>query len=357
MRPGDGAVLEVRADDAGEEPGADDVVRLGAQVHREHAPPQVVVALPAAGDLRRQRRGRPGVHHVGVADEAARLPALRPRRTRGGTSVRRVDRQLRPPRQRSAGRSRGSPSASSGYQTGNGMPKKRCRLDQPVAVQALRPSCRSGAACRPASTGSRCRARPSPRGDPRRARRCGCTTGGSRRSRAACRRSRRSSSSAWSAWARPRGRRTRAAGRPSPRGPRTSSCPASSAYAAAAWSPASHGGVSRLQPAVAADHRADRQLELAPPLDVGEVAERAAHRDAGALVRLGEVMGEDRDLHAEDRARHGAAEQRLVALVVRVGDQRDHRRDQLRPRRLDVDRRSRGRGRRCGGSGPGTPGP
>jgi hypothetical protein len=39
--------------------------------------------------------------------------------------------------------------------------------------------------------------------------------------------------------------------------------------------------------AVAADHRTDRQLQLAPPDHVGQVAERADHRDAGTLVGLG----------------------------------------------------------------------
>ena len=37
---------------------------------------QVGVVAPAGGDLRRQRRGGPGVHDVGVADEAAGLAAL-----------------------------------------------------------------------------------------------------------------------------------------------------------------------------------------------------------------------------------------------------------------------------------------
>ena len=60
-----------------EQPGADDVVRLRAQVHGEHAAEQVVVAAPATRDLRRQRRRRPGVHDVRVADEAAGLSALR----------------------------------------------------------------------------------------------------------------------------------------------------------------------------------------------------------------------------------------------------------------------------------------
>ena len=93
MRPRRGMVLEVRADHAGEEPGPDDVVRLGAQVHREDALPQVVVGLPAAGDLRRQRRGRPGVHHVGIADEAAGLAAL-VLGVAAGSERRRVDRQV-----------------------------------------------------------------------------------------------------------------------------------------------------------------------------------------------------------------------------------------------------------------------
>ena len=96
VRPRGGVVLEVRADHAGEEPGADDVVGLGAQVHREDPLPQVVVGLPAAGDLRGERRGRPGVHHVGVADEAARLAAL----------VLGVARRARPSTGRSAARPR-----------------------------------------------------------------------------------------------------------------------------------------------------------------------------------------------------------------------------------------------------------
>ena len=91
-------------------------------------------------------------------------------------------------------------------------------------------------------------------------------------------------------------------------------------------------------PPVATDHGAHRQVELAPPHHVGEVTERAAHRDAGALVGLGGRVGEDRDLDAEDRAGHGGAEERLVALVVGVRDQRDDARDQLGTGGLDVDR-------------------
>src|SRR6478609_7289125 len=82
------AVLEVRARHRGEEPGADDVVPLGTQVVGEDAreerlvrPEPVAVggALadgPAGGDLRRQRRRGPRVHDVGVGDEATGLAAL-----------------------------------------------------------------------------------------------------------------------------------------------------------------------------------------------------------------------------------------------------------------------------------------
>ena len=73
------------------------------------------------------------------------------------------------------------------------------------------------------------------------------------------------------------------------------------------------------------------EVELAPPRDVGGVAEGADHGDAGALVGLGQLVGEDRDLDAEDRRGDGGAEQRLVALVVGVGDERDAADEQLGP--------------------------
>ena len=70
------AVEVVRAHHGGEQPGADDLVGLGAQVHREGALEQVLVVSPAAHDLRGERRRRPGVHHVGIGREAAGLVAL-----------------------------------------------------------------------------------------------------------------------------------------------------------------------------------------------------------------------------------------------------------------------------------------
>ena len=160
----------------------------------------------------------------------------------------------------------------------------------------------------------------------RRGRRCGCTTAGSRRSRAACRRSRRSSPSAASASGSPSrsplsrssadhrlagGERRLAGQLRVRRGRRLAGEP-----------------VRRLagQAAVAADHGADRQVQLAPPGDVGEVAERAAHGDAGALVHLGRAGARRTGISTPKTGEVTVrAEQRLVALVVGVGDQRDAR--------------------------------
>ena len=87
-----GVVLEVAAHDRREQPGADDLVGLGAQVHRED--PVEEVGAPVAGDLGRERARGPGVHDVGVADEATGLVALR-LDVAGRHVARRVDRQRR----------------------------------------------------------------------------------------------------------------------------------------------------------------------------------------------------------------------------------------------------------------------
>jgi hypothetical protein len=65
-----------------------------------------------------------------------------------------------------------------------------------------------------------------------------------------------------------------------------------------------------------------------------------------ALVRLGGRVREHGDLDAEQRAGHRGAEQVLVALVVRVGDQRDAGRQQLGPGGLDVHGGAVGRAER-----------
>ena len=89
--------------------------------------------------------------------------------------------------------------------------------------------------------------------------------------------------------------------------------------------------------AVAAHDRAGGQLEFAPPGDVGEVAEGADHGDAGALVRLGERVGLDLHLDAEQGRGDLLAEQRLVALVVGVRHERGAGGQQLGAGGLDED--------------------
>ena len=74
-----------------------------------------------------------------------------------------------------------------------------------------------------------------------------------------------------------------------------------------------------VHPAGTVDDGPDIQVQFAPPDDVGGVAERADHGDAGALVGVGQFVGHDRHLNAEHRRGGCGVEQRLVALVVGVG--------------------------------------
>ncbi len=87
--------------------------------------------------------------------------------------------------------------------------------------------------------------------------------------------------------------------------------------------------------AVGGEDHPDRQRQLSPPDDVGDVAEGADHHQAGPLVLLDQGVGEDRDRGAEQGRPRGAADELAVAVVVRVGEEGDAGRDQLRPSGLD----------------------
>ena len=119
-------VFDVRAQDRREQPGPDDVVGLRAQVHRKHAPEQSSSspACPAICGVSEE------VAHVSITSGSPTKPPGGPRWAASypaGTSVE---------------GSTGSASSraaigllvvdravsSSGYQTGNGTPKKRWRL-------------------------------------------------------------------------------------------------------------------------------------------------------------------------------------------------------------------------------------
>jgi hypothetical protein len=86
---------------------------------------------------------------------------------------------------------------------------------------------------------------------------------------------------------------------------------------------------------VASDNGPRWQDQLAPPRDVGRVTERADHRNTGALVGLGEGMGENRNLDIEQRRADGRVEIRLVTVVVGVGHEGDAGRKQFRSGCLD----------------------
>ena len=129
--------LVVAAQHRGEQPGADDVVRLGAQVHRERDVEQVGLLPPTACDERGERRGGPGVHDVGIADEAAGSATLVLGVARRALGLR-VDREVR-----LVGQDRirvvDGPLVVEAVPDGERHPEVALARDQPVAVEALHP--------------------------------------------------------------------------------------------------------------------------------------------------------------------------------------------------------------------------
>ena len=324
-------MLVVSAHHPGEQPGSDDVVGLRGHVHREGQRPQFGIALPAARQLRGERRGGPGVHHVGVAGETSGHAALlwrEPWRAFAG----RVDRQValgRHDRTRVVGLTVGIEVVPDR----EGHAEEALAADQPVAVQAVDPVGVAvphvvGHPGELLATGQQCGLQvvvaPAVSDVP--------LTSGDDLQRLV---------TLLVEVRHPLGRlrlTLQITGRAQQRDHR---------FAGAVGGLAGEFGVGlrvdqplgglAVQASVPADHGAGGQPQLTPPLHVGEVPEGAAHRDAGALVGLGGRMGQHRDLDAEHRRGDRGAEQLLVALVVRMRDQRAHRGDQLRTRGLDVD--------------------
>ena len=111
--------------------------------------------------------------------------------------------------------------------------------------------------------------------------------------------------------------------------------------------------------AVAADDHAGREVELAPPGHVSDVAECADHGDAGALVGLRQLVGDDRHLDAVQRG-----DDRSCRTAAGNGRRPGGRRVRRTPRSTRVGwcrsrrRRRRRRGRtRSGGRPPAARGP
>ena len=156
-------VLEMRPQDGVEQPRADDVVRLRTQIHRKRlARTDPDRRSHPHDDLRRQRRRRPRVHDVGIADKPARLAAL-VRPIAGRHVGRRIDRQRSLRRPQSGARGRCVPSASIG--TTRGTARRRSAAGSRTSRRSGRwPSSRTAPACTPDATSARGRARAAPRG-------------------------------------------------------------------------------------------------------------------------------------------------------------------------------------------------
>ena len=89
---------------------------------------------------------------------------------------------------------------------------------------------------------------------------------------------------------------------------------------------------------VALDDGTQRQVQITPPLNVGHVTERTAHGDTCALVHFRGLVRQNRHLHVEQRGVDVLAEIRLVTLVIRVRDQCAAGCQQFRTGGFDVDR-------------------
>ena len=332
IRPGCDAVFEVRTHHGGEQPRADDFVRLRTNVHREDVREHRGVVEPAAGNLRRERTRCPRVHHVGVADESAGLTALRFGETRGNVGAG-VDGQL------IVGRNDGCVvvDRTIGVQRvpqRNRHAEVTLAADEPVAVQALDPVLVAVAH----------------------------VVGMPREFVATLYETRAQIGFASAVADVPLARRddferTLALFEELHRvrdGTRLTDHLAAFAQqfndrrlcllhrladdcgvvGAATFRRDGLGAIGE-NASVAGDDCPCGQLQFAPPGDVGDVAERTDHCDAGALVDLRQRMRKDRHFDVEKWCAHGRSEKWLIALVVGVRHECDTRGEKFGSRCVD----------------------
>ena len=307
---------------------------LRAKIHREKPAEQIGVLPPQGGDLRGQRRRRPRVHHVRVAGEASGDAALLRREPRR-------DVLLRVDRERSfIGEERilvaREPAFVQPVPHGERDPEEPLTADAPVLVQVRHPGAVAGLHVR-GMPRQLLTARDQPlletedRHEP-------LTTGDdlersfpllvelhgvSDRLRLTEERARLSKHLDGSA----AGLLDRASGESRHRGVRGTGI---------ARLPSRSTERARADGAVLLDHDAQGQVELAPPCDVGEIAERADHRDARALLGIRQLVNDHGHGHAEQRREDGGPHERRVPRVPRVRDERHASREELGPRGLDL---------------------
>ena len=85
------------------------------------------------------------------------------------------------------------------------------------------------------------------------------------------------------------------------------------------------------------EHADERQVMPPPDLEVVEVVRRRDLDRAGALLRIGILVGDDRDAAADQRQDRVAADELGVALVARMHRHRGVAEHRFRPRRRDRD--------------------
>ena len=321
--PRQGRELQVRAHHRREQPGADDVLALRTQVHRVDPAEEVLIGQPARGQLGRQGGGGPGVHDVELADEAAGPAALvlgvAGRDVGGG-----VHRQL--------GLVRGQDRVVVDLAVGahlvpqrEGDAEEALARDQPVVVEAPHPvliahahevgvELQLAAALEQlvSQVGAGGRVRPllAAVAD------VPLAGGDDLQGLVALLEEVRLTHRLDGLAAHLTGlRETGHEGLAGGEGGLAGHGPVHLA-ARLGGDPLGRLG---LDAAVLAQDGAQRQLQVAPPVDVRGVTEGAAHGDPGALVLLRGRMRQDRHLDAEDGGGDLGTEQGLVALVVGVG--------------------------------------
>ncbi len=337
LRPRQRVELEVRAKHGREQPRADDVVGLRPKVHGERHVEQLAIVLPSARDLRCERRRRPGVHDVGIAHEAVRLAAVLV-----GEAVGDVARGIH--RQAVLGRhewlvEHGEPVAVERVPERERHAEEALTAHEPVAVEPFDPRLepRTHVLRVPGELGATREERAPELGvvgtvaDVPLARRDDlerpvATLVELHRVRDRLRLADEIARLPQHLDDLALRLLDRLAGQALP------------VVELLLRIEQTLRGL-RVDPTVPVDDRARREPELAPPRHVGRVTERADHRDARALLGIGERVREHRHLDVEERRAHRGLEASLVPVVVGMGHEGDAGGDQLGSRRSRSRRR------------------
>ena len=97
------------------------------------------------------------------------------------------------------------------------------------------------------------------------------------------------------------------------------------------------GVVREIEPPFDVEHVDERQIVTAPDLEIVEIVRRRDLHRAGALLRIGILVGDDRNAAADEWQDRGPADEMPQALVLRMDGDSGVTQHRLRPRRRDHD--------------------